>query len=402
MTWSDSSNPFLTNRLRVIPDNLEPRSWKKPPYTLQGYRVGPENGIKFQVSQIFRQMVHAGVPGDEETFCLMIMGFAREGDTNSVGLTLRRVWGIDVDALLAIDESEMQPVKPYALDSPFYPSAKLLHTISHAYSINNDLPTALRAVDYVSRQYNIEIPTSVWNELLEWTFILSKRRYGSRVEGDGTTIGQLPPPAVSNLWNTMTSAPYNIRPTMQMYDKYICSLLQRQRFGEAKTIMSEARRQHIGYVRSLSRHHILLKTTLKHSHPVSENRMRDLQFLKIRVMRNRAYIRKWVRLLIFRASVSLKYNLNWSAHDLPRLLKGWNLFIPKRVDYPIATGHVRFWTDVVVDNGAQQRKWRVGYESRSRRFAKLVGKEFKAMHQPGVVSRWERRKGLGLGAQGGM
>ena len=396
MTWSDPASPFLSNRLRVIPDNIEPRSWPNPPYTLKGHRAGPDNGIKLQVSQLFRQMVKAGVPGDEETFCLMMMGFAREGDTNSVGLTLKRVWGIDVDALLSVDESELQPVKPYPLDSPFYPTAKILHTISHAYGINNDLSTALRAVDYVSRQYKIQIPTSVWNELLTWTFILAKKRHGGRVERDGTTIGQLPPNAVSNIWDTMTSEPYNVQPTMEMYDRYISNLFQRQRFGVIRKVMQEARCLHIQHVRSLSRHHILMRSTFKPGHPVSERRMRELQFLRMRVMRNHAYLKKWVRNLILRASLSLKYHPNWSGHDLPDLLREWNLFVPNRVKYSIATGQVKFWTDVVVDNGVQQRKWRVGYNSRQRRFGRLVRSGFKARREGGGIRLWERRRSSGL------
>jgi hypothetical protein len=392
MTLSDSTSPHLKNRLRVIPDNFIPRSWPMPPYTLRGHRAGPDNGIKANVSQIFRQMVKAGVPGDEETFCLMMMGFAREGDTVSVGSTLRRVWSVDVDALISADESGIQPVKPYALDSPFYPSAKILHTISHAYGINNDVPTALRVVDYVSRQYNIRIPTSVWNELLEWTFVLSKRRYGGRVKDDGTSIGQLPREAMSNIWATMTSAPYYVVPTMEMYDRYVRNLLHRQRYGEARTVMSAARALHIRHVHTLSRQHIILKSTLQPGHPVSENRMRDLQFSRMRVMRNREYIKRWIRLLIAGASFQLKYHPNWSARDLPDLLREWKLFIPKRVEYPIATGRVRFYSDVVTDNGAQQRKWRVGYMLRQQRFRRLVGRGLKEERDVrGSIRRWERR-----------
>lgn len=396
-TWSDPTNPFLKNRLRVIPDNFTPRSWLVPPYTLRGHRVGPDNGIKLQVSQIFRQMVKAGVPGDEETFCLMMLGFAREGDMVSVGSTLRRVWGVDVDALVTLDESELQPVKPYSLDSPFYPSSKILSTISHAYGINNDLPTALRVVDYVSRQYNIAIPPSVWNELLQWTFILSKKRYGRRVQGDGTSIGQLPQEAVSNIWKTMTSPPYNVQPTMEMYDRFISNLIERQRYGEVKTVMEEARNLHKRHVRWLSRQHIVLRSTLEPGgHPVSETRMRDLQFTRMRVMRNREYIKRWVRLLIARASLQLRYHSNWSAHDLPKILKEWNLFLPKRVTYPIASGVVGFYTDVVVDNGAQQRKWRVGFKSRQRRIGKLILKGFKERDVGGNIRGWERRKPVGI------
>lgn len=396
MTWSDTANPYLKNRLRVIPDNYTPRSWPMPPYTLRGHRVGPKNGIKANVSQTFRQMVKAGVPGDEETFCLMMMGFAREGDVVSVGSTLRRVWGIDVDALMSVDESLLQSVKPYSLDSPFYPSTKILHTISHAYGINNDLPTALRLVDYISRQYNIAIPTSVWNELLQWTFVLSKKRYGGRVEGDGTAIGQLPQDAVSNIWSTMTSPPYNVKPTMEMYDRYITNLLQRQRFGETKLAMEEARILHKAQVRNFSRQYLLLRSTFRPDHPISEKRIRDVQFARMKLLRNREYIKRWVRLLISNASTSLKHNPNWSAHDLPKILKEWNLFIPKRVVYPIATGHVSFWTDVVVDNGAQQRKWRLGVRLRQRRFNKLIMKDFKERGLRGDIKRWERKRGLGI------
>jgi hypothetical protein len=395
LTWSDTANPLLRNRLRVIPDNSTPRQWPLPPYTLRGHRVGPNQGIKLQVSQIFHQMVKAGVPGDEETFCLMMMGFAREGDIGSVGLTLRRVWGVDVDGLITLGESKLQPVKPYTLDSPFSPTAKILHTISHAYAINNDLPTALRVVDFVSRQYNVRIPPSVWNELLRWTFILSKKRHGGRIQVDGTSIGQLPQEAVRNIWNTMISPPYNIKPSMDMYDLFISNLFQRQRFGEVRNVMSEARTLHILQVRDLSRQHILLKSTLQPGHPVSETRMRELQFMRMRVMRNREYIKKWVRLLIKRASLSLKYTPNWSGHDLPNLLKEWNLFIPKRVEYPIATGHIRFWTDVVVDNGAQQRKWRVGYKGRKGRFTKFVDRAFKYQNERRIPG-WERRQSRGI------
>jgi hypothetical protein len=341
-------------------------------------------------------MVKAGVPGDEETFCLMMMAFARERDLTSVGSTLRHVWGVNVDALMVVtDESQLQPVKPYALNSPFYPTEKLLYTIAHAYGINNDLPTALRVVDYVSRQYNIRIPIGVWNELLQWTHILSKKRYGSKVEKDGTSTGQLPKEAVSNIWATMTSEPYNIRPTMEMYNNYISNLLRRQRYGEMKEIMQEALVIHRSIVRELSRAHILLRTTLQPGHPVSEKRMRDLQFLKMRVTRNREYIKRWVRLLIMNASWSLRHNPNFSARDLPKILKDWKLFIPKRVDYPIATGHVRFWTDVVVDNGIQQRKWRVGYDARERSFKKHIRRAFKKRDKTGQVRGWELRLGVG-------
>jgi hypothetical protein len=120
-------------------------------------------------------MVESGVPGNEETFCLMITAMGREGDLDSIANILKRVWQIDVEALLAADETSVPSARSYPEDSPFYPSNKLLFTLAHAYGTNNNIPLALRLVDYVSSQYSlpIPIPIEVWNELFQWTYVLS-------------------------------------------------------------------------------------------------------------------------------------------------------------------------------------------------------------------------------------
>jgi hypothetical protein len=167
--WQGSLNPYERFRLRVIPDNITPRTWEVPPYSLKRHFLGPRRGLKAQASHLFRQTVESEVPGNEETFCLMITAMGREGDLDSIANILKRVWQIDVEALLAADETSVPSARSYPEDSPFYPSNKLLFTLAHAYGTNNNIPLALQLVDYVSNQYSLPIPIEVWNELFQWT-----------------------------------------------------------------------------------------------------------------------------------------------------------------------------------------------------------------------------------------
>jgi Mitochondrial ATPase expression len=158
--WNDTTNPLLRFRLRVIPENFAPRTWENSPFALQGHNVGGSSGIRAQVALQFRNMVEAGISGNEETFCLMIVSNAREGEMSAVASILRRVWNIDLQQLLGSNDSELLGPRKYHRHSPFYPTGMLLYTIAHAFGINNQIPTALRLIDYISGQYSIPIPTN--------------------------------------------------------------------------------------------------------------------------------------------------------------------------------------------------------------------------------------------------
>jgi hypothetical protein len=342
-------NPLLRFRLRVISDNFGPRSWDTPPYSLKGHAVGGRiSSLKGQIAGLFREMVQAGVSGNEETFCLMMAALAREGDMPRVASILQRVWNIDVQRLMSSNESETLSAKSYLPDSPFYPSEMLLYTISHAYGINNQIPTALRLVDFVSSQYSIPISTNVWNELLQWTFVLSnkpkvlKRR--GKVIDTGKEINQLPPEAVSNLWKAMISEPYNVKPTIEMYNRLIINLSRQERYGEMQIRMEEARRLLIEDVRRLSHLQALFNATTRRPSPMhlAEQRMRDLLFARLRVRLNRMYVKRWVRRLVYHGSNSLKYSDEWSAQNVPNIVKNWSLFVPSKVKYSIRSGVVSF------------------------------------------------------------
>lgn len=342
----DNINPLFRYRLRVIPDNLEPRHWRDPPYSLRGHKAGGAKGIRAQAALVFRQMVEAGISGNEETFCLMMISMAREGELSAVTSILRRVWNIDVEQLLASTEVELPVPKHYPRHSPFHPTKLLLYTIAHTYGINNQIPTALRLIDYISSQYSVPIPIDAWKVLLQWTFVLSvdpktRRRNGEPVD-TGKHIGQLPREAVSNLWNTMISEPYKIKPTLEMYNYLIINLSYRQRFEEMQIRMEEARHLVKHDIRTLSHAQAIFDATTRRPSPVNlaEQRMRDLVFARLRVRRNRQYVERWVRILTKRGNLSLRRAEGWSDQAMPNLVRDWMFFLPQNIMYDTRTGKV--------------------------------------------------------------
>ncbi|CZR65020.1 uncharacterized protein PAC_14920 [Phialocephala subalpina] len=376
--WQAKTNPKHRYRLRVIEENYTPRSWLIPPHTLASHRVGTSSGIKAQASQLFRQMVKFGVTGNEETFCLLIIALSREADLDGIAAILRRVWNIDVDSIMTKEESSIPPPTAYSQRSPFFPSNYLLYSIAHAYGSNNDISTALRLLDYVSRHYSITIPLNVWNEILQWTALLAVkkmpvRKKGEEVKETGRETGQLPAEAVSNLWQTMTSEPYNVKPTIQMYNRLMTNLAHRQRFGEMQRRMEDARTVLKKEVRILGRKEAAFVATQERGKDsLVEARARDLIYARFRVWRNRQYVKRWLRMLITRGSKNLSYDDRWSQQNFPNIVRDWVVFLPNPVKYKTSSGHVRFWSGT-----NQLKRWRSGMLAR------------RAQWQAKMIARWK-------------
>ena len=170
-------------------------------------------------------MIESGTTPDETAYGNLITALAREGDIQGVKAVLMRVWSIDVGSVCARGSSNTIPLKP---DSPMYPSSELLFKVGHAFGSNNDVSTALRLVDLFSRRFNIQITSFVWEELLNWTFTLSTRRYKLR-KSDGAQLGQLSAVTVEDMWNVLIGEPYKCQPTLAMYDWMIRSQRRRDR-----------------------------------------------------------------------------------------------------------------------------------------------------------------------------
>ncbi|KAI9860788.1 MAG: hypothetical protein M1813_005711 [Trichoglossum hirsutum] len=338
-------DPRHRHTLRATSDNFRKRKAVHRDIAFSGFSLG-KGGVKDQVMQLFDDMILRGLgEGDTKTFCVIMIAMAREGGIADVKSVLNKVWGVDVDALLR-DEGPLDIVKKYREDSPLFPDTFLLYTIAHAFGSNNDIPTALRTVDYVSRQYSIAISPQVWAHLLEWTFVLSVPRFGRSRLG-GALTGKLPLQSVQSLWDTMVTEPYNIKPTMAMYNRYIKSLFLRQSLGQAQEMMEAG----LALYKLSTKHSIaekrryLLARSLWAGVNTSEPNLgplrRRMELAEIDTRRNRLFVERWVRLLVAGMGLAGK-NLEWERVSVPNILEKWRSFLPRRVYYMTTGGLVSF------------------------------------------------------------
>jgi hypothetical protein len=141
----------------------------------------------------------------------------------------------------------------------------------------------------------------------------------------------------------MISQPYNAKPTLDMYSRFMSSLAYRQRFGEMQLCM-EGRALHRTAVREYTRSRGVFHSTRRTSPTwLRDQRARDLVYARLRLAVNRQHIRKWVRLLIRHGSRSL-YDTEWATYELPKVIKNWMFFLTCVVKYPIRSGDVRLYT----------------------------------------------------------
>lgn len=355
-------NDMRRYRLRILPNNVEPRKWDMVPVALASHRIGGANGIKSAVSQLFQRMIASGVAGDAETFGYLLIAMAREGDMESAKSILMSVWEIDVEKILA--DGPEPAVKAYQQGSPFYPTDQLLYTIAHCYGTNNQVPNALVLVDYVSRQYSITISHTTWNELLQWAFVSArpadKYMYKGELRDDGQNTPTLPPSAVSGIWTTMISEPYNVKPTMEMYNRFIINLIHRKRFGEAQEHIRAAHDEYVvPHLRNLSHLTAKLNASTPITSPgVVNKRLDDVVFARLRVKRNHLYMRHWLRRLIKIGSYNMKRDVDWQAVNMPNIVQEWRIFLPETQTYSIATGIVAI--DIKSTKKAEMRRLRRG------------------------------------------
>ncbi|KZF26686.1 hypothetical protein L228DRAFT_243190 [Xylona heveae TC161] len=359
--WAGHAHAGRRHKLRVMPYNMAMRQTAEPLPGFEGFRV-KRQGIRSTVFQMFNEMVQQGVQGDERTFTLLMTAMGREGDMDGVKSVLKKAWNVDVDALLkAADESTLAPVVPLdKATSALYPGDDLLFAIAHIFGSNNDIPTAIRLVDYIARQYEIDIPLRVWAQLFEWTFVLSTPRSGER-RHDGPQIGQLPLASVSQLWETMTSPPYNVRPNVPMYNRYVKNLYHRQMLGQMLARMEEGIELYSRSVKQFRRASNKYRKTVvavrgsrngqsraqrKQAEQESSLPIESLRFhyemSRLVRSRNHQMVRRWMRLLLGGRRWSAGPNNAWERTVLPDIIEKWRSFMPERIEYNTSGGRVEF------------------------------------------------------------
>lgn len=351
--WHGLSHPRRRQKERVIWFHQLARKLGKRPMGFSNYRVGG-GGIRERTLNDFQDMVKNNVPANEETYRIIIMAVAREGDMATVHAILKKIWDIDATAFIAgQDESTILP-KTFPKDSALRPTPGLLFAIAHAFGINNDVPSALRLVDFVARHYDLDITMGVWRQLFEWTFVLSAYRSGT-AQKDGSRTGELPRGSVGSLWDTMTGPPYYVQPTMGMYNHSINNLVKREqqmlkaakRVQEALIPFEHQRVKTQQALEDLERGIVEAQQaeTLAYTDQKSVESLRNRwEYMKLMQERDTWWAQRWLKLLLQGTNNAHRRPLlaTMCITDLPLLLWEWRNFAPDFVKYEIRTGFVSF------------------------------------------------------------
>ena len=347
-------SPISRQTVRVIPFYKLARQRKRLGPAFTTYRVG-NGGLKDKIMQFFGDMLRTGAIANEESFRTVITALAREGDIATVKSILRRMWNIDVDGIMGAKPEENMEPKVMSHNNPLRLTEDFLFTIAHAFCINNDIPTALRVVDFIARRYDLTIPTKTWDQLFEWTFVLAIPRTGIKARTDGTREGQLPQQSVLNLWNTMTGAPYLIRPTMGMYNNLIKNLQYRdltplmyEKMQEGVALHYKERRKARLAFERLTREIDKIQSFPSYVPAVPlENLRREYEYLDLIRKRDHFFVRRWVRLLLstIKTRIHIDDGGDWPLRNIPRILWEWRHFAGTQgnnIRYEVPGGQVEF------------------------------------------------------------
>ena len=301
------------------------------------------SGIMVEIERLTEQMNGQGINGDQDTYVFQMIAAAREGRLDIVKSILHTSWGINAENINDVDD-QLPLASALSESSPLAVSPRLMHAIVHCFCCNNDLATALNLVGYISRTNGVTIPPSIWSLIFEWSFILSKRRYG-RISRE---TGQFPPPypegSLVTVWQTMLSFPYKILPSPPMLARLIARMYER---GLKNSFLSAV---------SLSQgcqdsSRIASDTAMKKvqraidrgwPEELIQPLRQKLRVLEVLRKRNHKYIRRWLEQALALSLSPMNYVPYWESRGLLDLLRKYESYLPEVVSFHTVTGHVTF------------------------------------------------------------
>ncbi|CAL5870741.1 uncharacterized protein PFLUO_LOCUS4981 [Penicillium psychrofluorescens] len=180
----------------------------------QGYRTAGYS-IQRHMLHVFEEMKKAGHPVDERTAINLLIASARVGRLDTVRNVLNTFWNIDLNALNAPfvnenaeDNPPIPPVLNYSSSSALHPSENLLFAVAHALGTLRRIDLMMMVIEFISSSYNIAISQRVWREVFERAYVMAS---------DAAKWGRIERDSMRSAFQTMTSDPYNVQPTLSMY-----------------------------------------------------------------------------------------------------------------------------------------------------------------------------------------
>ncbi|OJJ37309.1 hypothetical protein ASPWEDRAFT_26710 [Aspergillus wentii DTO 134E9] len=356
--WDTAYTGREKYNLRMTPYAYRKRRFFNPNQGWQGYGTAGRS-VRKEVLQIFNEMTEMGNHGDEATFINVILASSRVGHIKGMKNVLKTVWNVDIDALMDnVDESDLPEVTYYDRSSPLHPTHRLLFTVAHAFGTNNDIPAALKAIDFISRSYDLVVPEKVWLELFERSFVLSRPRFGPDAKRNAK--GKVSYEFLNTMFQTMISPPFSVRPTIEIHHMLAKTAWDRARLSEfqyhmraAYDLLAETRRKRRtarlileGYLggpmsRSSRRRMPQIDPLLLQSRALADA-VNTYDILRLRTAQQTMIVERLARLLLIHHRWTGRDNPAWERCLLPQALEEWQDFLPQSFVYRTKGGMVQF------------------------------------------------------------
>ncbi|KAI6087203.1 hypothetical protein F4821DRAFT_115653 [Hypoxylon rubiginosum] len=180
---------------------------------------------------------------NESLLCALMVAYGRVGSLRYIGSRiLNDYFGIRMERLTYNKTPDIKTGKSEIENIPYRirPTIRLMQAVVETYGSNGEIAVAFQLVDHISKTYHIKIPLSIWQDLLEWTYIMSCPPTSTAWKLAGMHSKIPSSSAVELIWNTMTSAPYHVQPSFDQYNIMIRSLLGRRQFRATLPLMRQA------------------------------------------------------------------------------------------------------------------------------------------------------------------
>lgn len=337
-------------QLRLTKFNYRMRNSDGMTPSLPGYGTG-KNSVAKWAGQSFREMTELGIAGDEATFATYLLSQSRTGRMIGVKQVLKMVWNIDADAVCN-GEPDLPEVQPFDRSSPLYPTDRLLFAVAQAYLTNNDSGGALRLVHFISKSYDIPIPSRVWLEIFKYAFVFTVPRNGKQRRD--LSLGKVSYDFLLKLSSAMCTRPFNVQHSAYEYRLLakaawnVCSLfdflhfmrLAYARLEETRRKRKDARLILQSYLANLIGPGGDPDPSILHSRGFADAvRTYDLQ--RLHTAQNTIIIERLARLLLLK-DWAPDEDLAWDRWHLPQLLEEWQDFLPETFWVEIEGARAKF------------------------------------------------------------
>lgn len=289
------------------------------------------------VARIYLFSITKGKTRQENLLYNAMIAFGRVGCLRYIGsFILRRNFGIRLGRLVYEQRSFVPSDDITSVPAHLRPSHKLMRAIVDAYGSNGAIDIAYQLIYHISKTEKLEIPHSVWHDLLEWTYVLSSRPISTMWKIVRWDFKVPHPSAVELLFHAMVEG--GVEPRFEAYVILVKSLLARNHLSRIFPLMPKL----VEYYDEICEEYD--DAAIEYAHMVQDgvsikeiiNRYERTRFLKAKIW----YDIQWICRNFLTRVRSHRLDNPLTTVTVPKFVREFNKFIPNPIRYRTSTGYV--------------------------------------------------------------